>query len=1798
MPGPAQPPDGQKPAPETNVTAQESNLGAIATAHSEPLVQPREQPQEQKVPDPDLADILDHQFGPLPRDLNNYFESDRALQAFTAYLQNHGIMRSGGQGSAGAQHVFLWNVLEDTWRRIQDELKKKGAGSRYMIDRLLKQIRERVKEYDENHTHWQKSKTRHDAEAKQLEEQFLKYTRDQPEGTPGIFKGGAGSVLKPGLFRRLRAKEAPKGTWGTGEHIPEELRGKRLPEVPASVTQHWENISKRVQGSYVARSKRESEAPLYTSELLGPPMDFSTGQGKESYFRERKKKKAGFFMEDLHRLNSDVEQRMRAADVLFGLKQRFERYQASRKKQHRDWKTNNPEAVAALDKARREYGVARQAEKEAHAAYKAKTKPSDEEKRAHRDLIAALNERESKSHARLQALRRKQRSPLDVMPVVHPNIREELKRFYIKDKRKSKRHYLINRLVESNIKEPAHKDDIALFRSLADQLKQSSDAQRQYALPSSLQHHYFRHATAATLARTQYQPKGKIDPALQKRALETVAALEKHGDLKKWRSLRDYLQMYDKMIPKDTVPHLLIQPNMPWGMEGGKAVVKTPNDMQRYLSHWTAEHGKIHAKDSDRVMVYPRWDSSKEAFVLKPSKVPFGTNAYPRQAKGEGGIFSDFLTRADLAKVVRDLNIKVPDAPHDAVYDEMKLTDERNKVYKPFLQQLSHVTHDTGLKVAKASNFWKDFTTKDVRMYEAVMRKLQAYRALDIDHTRLNEVADFYDTRSNKFDQQLRKARKQSLAIQREIRHPRFPKATLVAERAALKEHLAATQKIFERQVAARGTAAVYHKPSQKKIPGQQLQNPILQAQGTGFGRADWRALLRINNSRYNHLYDGHQANQLRIEYESIRDKIKALGFGFKRHDQHGYPHVGDINRIGHLENLRRLIGPHSLDRAEQAHYDALEQSFTNPNVLDIPANLSRSRELRRLAGEHIAVYQELANSTGRSNVVGFDTNEKWADAASGGSGYFARRPPAPAPARPAPRKRPPPSPQKGPGPQFVPGKDFVVNLKGRKHNIGSFRTHDEYKRVYAQVLHEFQRVAKSKGQKRAHDAVRSLIRRHGGTYREKVQRPRVERPPKGVSQAEWLAIEERRKDAIHQKKVEEDLAAEEAAQTPYRPKQGAREYAARGPPRRSARASSSRIPTRLHSLFERRVQEMRERLPAEADVPTIRKAWRGVLESMQQLQTEQEHGHGKLPFQFDLRTFPLPDVFRTKGRQWKQRIKHTGIFPSAGPRGHPFQPGVPLKLRIAMTPPRPTISWVKPEPSPSPQPEIAPPRPKKGAPPHLRPKPEPSPSPERVPPPPERAPPEPAQPAEPEQDPAYVQALERHKQEWEDAQMKYAEDMKRYAEEVRLPSKVQRLRELYALREKFKDQIHQLGEYERKFNENPRLYQDQFNPEKQAFMVTKDKAIARIKALEAQWKDLDPLEQELDPRLRLKELINTAEMYASFSGDLGERAKAELPTLQKQLTAVKSPTLEELLKNTPKPRKPPTKPVEPPKPTPPKPPKPETAAPATVQQYREPDPEIDIPDTRPGTPVPEYTPDYGEMPDLEHEDVMQHIMKMEGAGANYLNPVNLTGIPFGMSSHHRTAVVARNVPQRPLFHAEDVNVTDLIHRFENLEMPSRVHMVQASSHVVGHIMHDMWEDVNMGQRRARERHGRTGPFAKRKGRSRVMSKSANVQGRSRGKLYEATIQRKVTQYELEMVMKKLRVHMRSSVGSLLFLHFGKSKKLLGDLTDIDLEELKKMIRRKLQRHSKIGLEVTDARMGGALHNPITHSAQFTRTLL
>ena len=50
--------------------------------------------------------------------------------------------------------------------------------------------------------------------------------------------------------------------------------------------------------------------------------------------------------------------------------------------------------------------------------------------------------------------------------------------------------------------------------------------------------------------------------------------------------------------------------------------------------------------------------------------------------------------------------------------------------------------------------------------------------------------------------------------------------------------------------------------------------------------------------------------------------------------------------------------------------------------------------------------------------------------------------------------------------------------------------------------------------------------------------------------------------------------------------------------------------------------------------------------------------------------------------------------------------------------------------------------------------------------------------------------------------------------------------------------------------------------------------------------------------------------------------------------------------------------------------------------------------------------------------------------GQDWLNPVNLTNMPFGAHRYHRTAMVATPVAPRPRFEREDVNITNLVHRF------------------------------------------------------------------------------------------------------------------------------------------------------------------------
>ena len=153
-------------------------------------------------------------------------------------------------------------------------------------------------------------------------------------------------------------------------------------------------------------------------------------------------------------------------------------------------------------------------------------------------------------------------------PNVSHEIKAALKEFKISDPGKSERHYVINRLLDTKgIAGQADLGDLDHFIKSTEVLKEHADKQAAEVLPSHPQHSYFRFShPAVTKARHHFEPGrlADVDPGLKQQAEETVKHLRAHGDLDKWRSLRDYLQMYEKLIVPGTEAHTYMVPNMPW----------------------------------------------------------------------------------------------------------------------------------------------------------------------------------------------------------------------------------------------------------------------------------------------------------------------------------------------------------------------------------------------------------------------------------------------------------------------------------------------------------------------------------------------------------------------------------------------------------------------------------------------------------------------------------------------------------------------------------------------------------------------------------------------------------------------------------------------------------------------------------------------------------------------------------------------------------------------------------------------------------------------------------------------------------------------------------------------------------------------------------------------------------------------------------------------------------------------------------------------------------------------------------
>ena len=163
-----------------------------------------------------------------------------------------------------------------------------------------------------------------------------------------------------------------------------------------------------------------------------------------------------------------------------------------------------------------------------------------------------------------------------------------------------------------------------------------------------------------------------------------------------------------------------------------------------------------------------------------------------------------------------------------------------------------------------------------------------------------------------------------------------------------------------------------------------------------------------------------------------------------------------------------------------------------------------------------------------------------------------------------------------------------------------------------------------------------------------------------------------------------------------------------------------------------------------------------------------------------------------------------------------------------------------------------------------------------------------------------------------------------------------------------------------------------------------------------------------------------------------------------------------------------------------------------------------------------------------------------------------------------------------------------------------RVHLVGigAMGEERDHFLTQMDADANMGAKALRQS-SRKGPFRNESGRSRVVSRTAHVVFRLRGKAVDITIRRGVTSHEMDTLIGKLTAHRLSAHQTFVFYVERKSRKL-GRLDQIDLEKLRNKIHVGLTKMHAVGVRLMDTETRGAVHRDKTHSMaseDFVRSL-
>jgi len=348
-------------------------------------------------------------------------------------------------------------------------------------------------------------------------------------------------------------KSGQKTVYPEGEHIPEKYRGEKLPTIPKSVRSVWERLQYRIHQNLETRVLSKPHN-IISSELLGKfkHVDLEV----KPVPKGKAKPKAGFIARDLRKLHYNLSERRAAVVELRKHAESMEKHGEMRLRLFRKWKQSlDSKRRAELDHI---HDVRRDTSKAIRDSYDPETRVKLPSSPYTDDQLSQMRVKLARVSTYIKQFNKTNKKP--VIGIVAGKTSHALAKYAFKVSGKSDRNFLINRVSAGII------DFSTQTQALADQVRTMG------ILPTDLRHRYFRQDYPAVTAARHYYEESKEDkPDIHKRrsefgekARETVEALEKHGDLAKWRTVRDYLQMYDRITQPGTRAHMYMSAAMPY----------------------------------------------------------------------------------------------------------------------------------------------------------------------------------------------------------------------------------------------------------------------------------------------------------------------------------------------------------------------------------------------------------------------------------------------------------------------------------------------------------------------------------------------------------------------------------------------------------------------------------------------------------------------------------------------------------------------------------------------------------------------------------------------------------------------------------------------------------------------------------------------------------------------------------------------------------------------------------------------------------------------------------------------------------------------------------------------------------------------------------------------------------------------------------------------------------------------------------------------------------------------------------